>query len=184
MSTGARKPLEKRNPQRGKIEADIVRHAKFIKSDAPPSEALLHKLRDRIKAEGGTKEYEQQMPRSRREEACEAQRPNKVRRIDEACAECPKSFGQTGSRNEGHTRSTFSSSLSQKIKDQASRIVTMHYFKNSQSETARASMRHQYVHHGMGCDQRTLQGSTSRSSLGKKCNEDEAIGRLLNIKSH
>ena len=184
--TGPRKPLAKRTVQREKLEADIVRHAKFTKSDAPPSDALLHKLRVRIKAEGGMKESEQQMTGTGRKEAFEAQRPNKVRRINEACAEHPKSFGCSENRIEGHrhTRRSFTSSLSRKINEQASRIVTLHYFKNSRSRIASTSMRHKCDDHGMGCDQRTLQGSTSRSTPGTKNNEDEAIGRLLNIKFH
>ena len=179
--TGPRKPLAKRTIHKERLEAGIVTHAKFIRSEAPPSDALLHKLRTRIKAEGGMSQSDQQRTKSGCEEAYEAQRPSKVRRINDACAVCPKSFGLPGSRN---IRSSFTSSLSQRIKEQASRIVTLQYFKNSRSNTASTSMRFQCEDHGLGCDQRTLQGSTLRSTSGTKFSEEEAICRILNNKSH
>ena len=91
------------------------------------------------------KEHDQQMPRSRRNEVCDETRPKKVRRIDEACADGPKSYGQTGSRNEGHARSTFTHKLYKRIEAQSSNKVTMHDIKNSKSKTAKATMRHRTV---------------------------------------
>ena len=100
-----------------------------------------------------------------------------TRRIDEACADGPKSHGQIGISNEGPARSTFTHKLYKRIEAQSSNKVTMHDIKNSKRKTAKATMRHQYGDHGMGGEQRTLQGSTSSSKVGRTSIEDEPIGR-------
>ena len=107
-----------------------------------------------------------------------------ARRIDEVCADGTTSHGQLGSCNEGPARSTFTHKLYKRIEAQSSNKVTMHDIKTSKSKTAKATMRHQYGDHGMGGEQRTLQGSTSSSKVGRTSIEDAAIGRLLNTKSH
>ena len=182
-SIGARKPLVKRGSRREKVEADIVRHTKFIQSNAPHSEALLQKLRARIKAAEDMREQNQQMPSPSRNAVCDERRPTKSRRIDEACADGPKLHVGTGICKEGPTRSIFTKKLHKQIEAQLSKKVTMHDIKNSKCRSAKATIRHKYVDHGTGGEQRILQGSTSSSKMGRTSIENEAIGRLLNPKS-
>ena len=108
----------------------------------------------------------------------------KARRIDEACADGPKSHGQIGICNEGPARSTFTHKLYKQIEAQSSNKVTMHDIKNSKCKNAKATMRHKYVDHGTGGEQCILQSSTSSSNMGRTSIENEAIGRLLNTRSN
>ena len=150
------KPLQAKSKRAEKHEADIVRHVKFAKSNAPPCEKVLQRFRARAR---NAIRHEEVCWQSQELHGCddlEARRLNKKRRIDEACL-----------------------SLSAVGAVITSNAITMHASGSSKYLNSNASMRIKSDDQGMGIDQRSMLGSASSSRARRSTSENEAICRLL-----
>ena len=79
------KPIKANAKRAERHETDIVRHVKFTKSNAPPCEKLLQRLRARVKNAGRESEESKQRSAPSGGDDVEARRLNKKRENDEAC---------------------------------------------------------------------------------------------------
>ena len=173
---GQLKPLASKARRGVRHETDIIRHVKFVKSDAPPCERLLSKIRAR-----GNHQGRDEQPLH---EISGAQRPIKMRRIAE------------GNDNDGMdangiicttrivTRRTFTEELHMKVIAQKSNSGTMHANMNSENANSKAPMHGVYNDRGLGSDQSTHMGSTSSCRYGRTKLENDAIGRILRCKPY